>query len=123
MPTIGIEDKQLFRALGRQYTEKEFDQLCFDYGLELDEVVTEKIEGSSEEKTIYKIDIPANRYDLLCLEGLARALLIFQVRTESGSVCMSHRSDCAKVLLQNYRDVHSWKLSFHLGPVKATLSL
>jgi len=78
MPTIGIEDKQLFRALGRQYTEKEFDQLCFDYGLELDEVVTEKIEGSSEEKIIYKIDIPANRYDLLCLEGLARALLIFQ---------------------------------------------
>lgn len=26
---------------------------------------------------IYKIDIPANRYDLLCLEGLARALRIF----------------------------------------------
>lgn len=26
---------------------------------------------------IYKIDIPANRYDLLCIEGLARALRIF----------------------------------------------
>jgi len=68
----------LFRALGRQYTEKEFDQLCFDYGLELDEVVTEKVEGTTQEKIVYKIDIPANRYDLLCLEGLARALLIFQ---------------------------------------------
>ena len=79
MPTIGIEVEQLFHALGRRYTEKEFDQLCFDYGLELDEVVTEKVEGSAEEKTVYKIDIPANRYDLLCLEGLARALLIFQV--------------------------------------------
>ena len=79
MPTIGIEDKLLFRALGRQYTEKEFDQLCFDYGLELDEVVTEKVEGTTQEKIVYKIDIPANRYDLLCLEGLARALLIFQV--------------------------------------------
>jgi len=29
------------------------------------------------EEVIYKIEIPANRYDLLCLEGLARALLIF----------------------------------------------
>ena len=28
----------------------------------------------------YKIEIGANRYDLLCLEGLARNLLIFQVR-------------------------------------------
>jgi len=26
---------------------------------------------------IYKIDIPANRYDMLCLEGIARALNIF----------------------------------------------
>lgn len=33
--------------------------------------------GASEE-VIYKIDIPANRYDLLCLEGLSVALLIFQ---------------------------------------------
>lgn len=33
--------------------------------------------GSSED-IIYRIDIPANRYDLLCLEGIARGLLIFQ---------------------------------------------
>lgn len=26
---------------------------------------------------VYKIDVPANRYDILCLEGLARALRIF----------------------------------------------
>jgi len=78
MPTVGIERELLFRSLGRKYTEEQFDQLCFDYGLELDEVVTEKVENSAEEKTVYKIDIPANRYDLLCVEGLARALLIFQ---------------------------------------------
>ena len=29
--------------------------------------------GLSEE-IVYKIDIPANRYDLLCVEGIARAL-------------------------------------------------
>lgn len=33
-------------------------------------------EGKSAE-VIYKIDVPANRYDILCLEGLARALRIF----------------------------------------------
>lgn len=32
---------------------------------------------SANEDVIYKIDIPANRYDLLCLEGLSQALLVF----------------------------------------------
>lgn len=36
-----------------------------------------KSEGASDD-TIYRIDIPANRYDLLCLEGLVDALLVFQ---------------------------------------------
>lgn len=38
-----------------------------------DEVVTEE-DGS----VTYKIEVGANRYDLLCLEGLVRNLLIFQ---------------------------------------------
>jgi hypothetical protein len=38
-----------------------------------DEVVKEE-DGS----LTYKIEVGANRYDLLCLEGLARNLLIFQ---------------------------------------------
>lgn len=29
-------------------------------------------------EVIYKIDIPANRYDMLCLEGIARALNVFR---------------------------------------------
>jgi len=29
------------------------------------------------EETVYKIEIPANRYDLLCVEGLGRALSVF----------------------------------------------
>lgn len=38
-----------------------------------------KAEGASE-TIIYKIDVPANRYDLLCLEGLVRGLQIFKER-------------------------------------------
>lgn len=32
----------------------------------------------ASEEVIYRIDIPANRYDLLCLEGLVSGLLVFQ---------------------------------------------
>jgi len=87
MPTVGIKRDLLFEKLGQTYTDEEFDQLCFDYGLELDEVTSEKSmvskekgEGSAVEASediIYKIDVPANRYDLLCLEGLSRSLLVF----------------------------------------------
>lgn len=77
MPTISIKRDLLFEAMGRSYTEQEFDELCFEFGLELDEVVTEKSEAGKDE-VVYKIEIGANRYDLLCLEGLVRALKIFQ---------------------------------------------
>jgi hypothetical protein len=38
---------------------------------------TEAAKAASEE-VIYKIDIPANRYDMLCVEGIARALNVFK---------------------------------------------
>lgn len=33
--------------------------------------------NTEKEEQTYKIEVPANRYDLLCVEGLTRALLIF----------------------------------------------
>lgn len=83
MPTVGIKEDLLFKAMGKKFTEEEFDELCFEFGLELDEVVYEKPDQTkNEEVCVYKIDIPANRYDLLCLEGLCRSLLIFQKKIE-----------------------------------------
>ena len=38
------------------------------------------IDKDASEEILYKIDIPANRYDMLCLEGIARALNIFNQR-------------------------------------------
>ncbi|GFV98051.1 phenylalanine--tRNA ligase beta subunit [Trichonephila clavipes] len=79
MPTLSIKEELLFQKLGKRYSEEEFNELCFEFGLELDEVVIEKPDPSQDlEITVYKIDIPANRYDLLCLEGLCRSLKIFQ---------------------------------------------
>jgi len=88
MPTVGLRREELFTRLSKEYTEEEFADLCFEYGLELDEVTSEKemiakeqglekAEGGSE-IVIFKIDVPANRYDLLCVEGLTLGLMIFQ---------------------------------------------
>ncbi|KAK9860370.1 hypothetical protein WJX84_003650 [Apatococcus fuscideae] len=89
MPIVSVGRDKLFEALGEQFTDESFDELCFEYGIELDDVTSEqemlqKGQGHagetscSSEEVLYKIDIPANRYDMLCLEGIARALNIFR---------------------------------------------
>merc|ERR1719446_1049265 len=88
MPTVGVFKDCLQKALGADLTEESFDELCFEFGLELDDVTSEKAivekergkdaaEGLSD-RIIYKVDVPANRYDLLCIEGLVRALKVFK---------------------------------------------
>ena len=39
--------------------------------------VVEKADDGREDE-VYKIEVPANRYDLLCVEGLSRALRVFK---------------------------------------------
>ncbi|KAJ4882722.1 putative phenylalanine--tRNA ligase beta subunit [Raphanus sativus] len=100
MPTVGVGRDRLFAALGETYTQEEFEDLCFRFGIELDDVTTEKAiirkekhieeEAKDDEETIYKIDIPANRYDLLCLEGIAQALRIFNKKQEIPTYSLSH---------------------------------
>ena len=76
MPTIGVNRDELLKALEEpNMTEEAFDELCFEFGIELDEVVKE-----DDGRITYKIEIGANRYDLLCLEGLVRNLMIFQAK-------------------------------------------
>lgn len=94
MPVVGVNRDRLFKALGRDYTDEEFDALCFEYGIELDDVTSEKEQlrkeqgdaaksaAEASDEVIYKIDIPANRYDMLCLEGISNALNVFKGRTE-----------------------------------------
>ena len=86
MPTIVVNRNALFKAIGQTFTDEEFDNLCFEFGIELDDVTSEqemkKNEQNKEDinlstEVLYKIEVAANRYDLLCLEGLALALRIF----------------------------------------------
>ncbi|KAI1939022.1 phenylalanine--tRNA ligase subunit beta [Ophidiomyces ophidiicola] len=84
MPTISVDKAALFKALGQEYTTKEFDELCFEFGLELDEDTSNSerpIVNGVQEPPQLKIEIPANRYDLLCFEGISLMLNIFRGRT------------------------------------------
>ncbi|MCJ1389532.1 phenylalanine--tRNA ligase subunit beta [Xylographa bjoerkii] len=86
MPTIGVDKAALFKALGQEYTTDEFDDLCFEFGIELDEdtSTTERpIVNGKQEPAQLKIEIPANRYDMLCIEGISLMLNIFNGKTLS----------------------------------------
>lgn len=102
MPTLGLYADEICRELDIDFSnagnaEKEFFDLCFQFGLELDEVTSQReamekekakkfvkqnLEallnelGSNFDRIQWKIDIPANCYDLLCLEGLSSALQV-----------------------------------------------
>ncbi|PHH62538.1 hypothetical protein CDD81_6924 [Ophiocordyceps australis] len=85
MPTISVDKYQLFEALGKNFTRDEFEELCFEYGLELDEDTEgddRPIINGVQEPPKLKIEIPANRYDMLCFEGIALNLNIFLGRVK-----------------------------------------
>lgn len=44
MPNISVIRSHLFQSLGKEYTEHEFDELCFEFGVEVDDVCNEIIE-------------------------------------------------------------------------------
>jgi len=78
MPTIGVNKADLFEALGKEYTTEEFDELCFEFGIALDEDTTNiktPILHGVEEPPQLKIEIPANRY----VVTLSFEPIIFQV--------------------------------------------
>lgn len=100
MPCVNLKKSSLCAALGREFTQEEFEKLCFDFGIELDEVLEEVGEDGAP-VTVWKIEIAANRYDLLCLEGLARALRVFRGEEPtpvSRPLCiLAHANPCAHV--------------------------
>ncbi|WYZ40505.1 hypothetical protein EsH8_IV_000846 [Colletotrichum jinshuiense] len=81
MPTISVNKYDLYKALGQNFTTQEFEDLCFEFGIELDEDTENDerpIVNGVQEPPQLKIEIPANRYDMLCFEGIALMLNIFR---------------------------------------------
>ena len=85
MPTITVDKASLFKDLGQNFTTEEFDELCFEFGIELDEDTTHStrpIVDGVEEPPQLKIEVPANRYDMLCYEGISLNLNTFLKRRD-----------------------------------------
>ncbi|KAM9911125.1 hypothetical protein OXX69_003823 [Metschnikowia pulcherrima] len=97
MPTIPVDKADLYELLGREYTTEEFDELCFDFGIELDEDTTDECQG--DERPQLKIEIPANRYDMLCIEGIAQALNEFLGRAEAANFTLKPETPKVKLTI------------------------
>lgn len=41
MPNISIIRSHLFEAVGKEFTDEQFDELCFEFGVEIDDICTE----------------------------------------------------------------------------------
>ncbi|KAA8632042.1 hypothetical protein SMACR_05125 [Sordaria macrospora] len=78
MPTINVDKYRLFEELGEQFTPDTFQQLCFEFGIELDKDTEEDETRPKDQAPELAIEIPANRYDMLCFEGIAMYLNIFR---------------------------------------------
>ena len=88
MPTLLAPRDRLFSLIGRRFTDAEFEDLCFSFGIELDDITSDRSIFEKEHSTsssvstssdlsdeiLYRIEVPANRYDLLSTEGLSVAL-------------------------------------------------
>merc|ERR1711963_1203663 len=115
---IGVNREELLTALGEpNMTEKAFDELCFEFGLELDEVVKE-----DDGRVTWKIEIGANRYDLLCLEGLVRNLLIFQGKMKIPNYVAKKNSKAGQTLIidKSTKDIRPHCVAAVLRNVKFT---
>lgn len=90
MPVVNVNKDEFFKMMGRSYTEEELDQLCFAYGLEYDGETSQRkmiakehgvdinsADANASEETLIRIEVAANRYDLLSVEGLIMSLRTF----------------------------------------------
>ncbi|KAK9476455.1 hypothetical protein V1514DRAFT_336832 [Lipomyces japonicus] len=103
MPTVAVDKEDLYKALGREYSTEEFDELCFEFGIELDEDTSQgelPIVDGVQERAQLKIEIPANRYDMLCFEGIARALNIFLGRSKLPNYRLTTPEKLEKIIVK-----------------------
>lgn len=80
MPNVNVLKKELFDAIGKTFTDEEFEDLCFQYGVEVEfgdatEMQMNRVDHSGNnidisKEQVFKIEVAANRYDMLCLEGI-----------------------------------------------------
>ncbi|KAI5148074.1 phenylalanyl-tRNA synthetase beta chain [Enteropsectra breve] len=68
MPSLSVKKRYLETLMQKSLDNSDIENILFDFGVELDDIYEE------DGETMYKVDIAANRFDLLCAEGLSSAL-------------------------------------------------
>ena len=68
MPGITISKKDFLNSIHQKLSDDEIEKILFSLGIEMDIICEDT------GVVVYKLDIAANRYDLLCLEGLAKII-------------------------------------------------
>lgn len=76
---------------------------------------SEAINVEPNDEVIYRIDIPANRYDMLCLEGIARALNIFTARLTSVEYKLADMTGASLTGRRSYMSVRPLSCSVSKG--------
>uniref|UniRef100_A0A1I7V0Y9 phenylalanine--tRNA ligase n=1 Tax=Caenorhabditis tropicalis TaxID=1561998 RepID=A0A1I7V0Y9_9PELO len=96
---------------GRVVAKLPFHPIGFVQGLSHRNMISEKAAVEKErgeaaagedlnDQEVYKIDIPANRYDLLSVEGLSRAIRIFKQEIESPEYRFSDTKTRQKIIVK-----------------------
>lgn len=73
MPIVSVNIENFFKKLGKKLSFKELEELCFEYGIEVEEKeVAKKNKKSGKEEKVkeYAFEVGANRPDLLSVETL-----------------------------------------------------
>lgn len=94
MPTLTVIRDELLRMLGKPFTDEQLDDIFMQFGVELDEIVEEPERFLESQGAVvqYKIDITANRSDLLCPEGFAAAMRAFLGLAGPTPICLTRPS-------------------------------
>ncbi|XP_046398376.1 phenylalanine--tRNA ligase beta subunit [Ischnura elegans] len=74
MPNVVLSKEKLFEKIGKTFGDEEFIEVCFDFGFEVELFSGDELVISSPTDVKYVIEVPANRPDLLSIEGIAYSL-------------------------------------------------
>ncbi|MES1905186.1 MAG: hypothetical protein MHPSP_001829 [Paramarteilia canceri] len=102
MPTLDLEKSYVDKNfLG---SHQNFEDICFNFGVELDDTVKD----AATDKIIYKIDIPPNRLDLLCPEGLIQNLNVYSNKSSIPLYKVSVDQEIKMIVNKNVKDIRPY---------------
>lgn len=128
MPTVTVDREYLLQSVSGIETDQDVENLCYEFGLEVDEICVESWtfgsrarsgiesllpnEDGKEEHKVFKIEVPANRTDLLSADGLIKALRVFQGIDQPPVFLTKHTSNAIRLTIKPaVREIRQYMLS------------